>query len=159
MVEKWKKLDSRKLADYRIFELHSSTNRSPKSGDPHEFYVIRSVDWINVVPITPQGQVVLIHQYRHGIDEVTLEIPGGMVDADDPSPATSARRELLEETGYDSEDVVQLGSISPNPAIFDNACHLFLARNVEKVAEQRLDGTEDITVGKATAGNQAFKFI
>ena len=90
--------------------------------------------------------MVLIHQYRHGVDEITLEIPGGMVDPHDPSPLHAARREMREETGYDSDDIVELGSIHPNPAIQNNRCHTFLARNVEKRFETQFDTTEETEV-------------
>jgi 8-oxo-dGTP pyrophosphatase MutT (NUDIX family) len=96
--------------------------------------------------VTPDNQVVLIHQYRHGVDEITLEIPGGMVDPHDPSPLHAARREMQEETGYDSEDIVELGSIHPNPAIQNNRCHTFLARDVEKRFETNFDTTEETEV-------------
>ena len=100
MIEPWPILDREPIGDYRIFSLRKDTRRSPKTGDAHNFFVVESPDWINVVPVTADGQVVLIRQYRHGTEEVTLEIPGGMVDLTDSSPAESARRELLEETGY-----------------------------------------------------------
>ena len=101
---------------------------------------------MNIVPLTADDQVVLIRQYRHGVDGITLEVPGGMVDASDPSPLHAARREMLEETGYDAEDIVSLGSIHPNPAIQDNRCHTFLARNAVKLREPHFDTTEETEV-------------
>ena len=117
---------------------------------PVPFFVdlakLDSGEWVNIVPITSDDEVVLIHQYRHGVDEITLEIPGGMVDPHDPSPLHAARREMREETGYDSDDIVELGSIHPNPAIQNNRCHTFLARNVEKRFETQFDTTEETEV-------------
>ena len=89
---------------------------------------------------------MLIHQYRHGNRELTLEIPGGVIDPEDASPAAAARREMIEETGYDSDDIIPLGVVSPNPAILNNRCHTFLARNVLPGKPQSFDSAEDIAV-------------
>jgi 8-oxo-dGTP pyrophosphatase MutT (NUDIX family) len=86
----------------------------------------------------------MIQQYRHGSKNITLEIPGGLVD--DESPENAALRELLEETGYQGDNVTYLGATNPNPAIFNNLCHTFLVRNVKKVSETNLDDNEDIEV-------------
>jgi len=145
-IQPWQRLDSETLYTCRIFSLRKDRNRSPRDGREHDFFVLDSGDWVNIVPVTADDQVVLIHQYRHGIDDITLEIPGGMVDPHDPSPLHAARREMQEETGYDSDDIVPLGSIHPNPAIQGNRCHTFLARNVEKRFEPHFDTTEEAEV-------------
>jgi len=108
---------------------------------------------VNVIPLTPQGTVIMIYQYRHGTEEVTLEVPGGMVDVADGDPAVSAARELREETGYAAEAIVHLGTVAPNPAFLDNHCHSYLARNVRRVAEVHLDGAEDIAVVEIPLGD------
>lgn len=144
-VENWSRTDSRVLGDFRVFRLREDTRLSPRTGKHHKFFVLDTGDWINVVPVTPDNRIVLIRQFRHGTEEVTLEIPGGMVDAGEP-PKLSARRELLEETGYEAEELVHIGTMTPNPAILNNRCHTFLARNVRYVAEPKMDGSEDIQV-------------
>ncbi len=88
----------------------------------------------------------MIRQFRAGIREFTLEIPGGMVDASDASPMAAARREMREETGYDSERITFLGSVHPNPAILNNRCSTFLASDVRRTERPQLDGGEDIEV-------------
>jgi 8-oxo-dGTP pyrophosphatase MutT (NUDIX family) len=88
----------------------------------------------------------MIHQYRHGIDEFTLEVPGGMIDETDASPLEAARREMREETGYDGDDVVPIGVIHPNPAIQPNRCHSFLARDVKLASSVSFDSTEECEV-------------
>ena len=108
--------------------------------------MLDSADWVNIIPVTADDRVVLIRQYRHGTEDMTLEIPGGMVDQEDPSPLHAARREMQEETGYDSEDIIPLGAIHPNPAIQGNRCHSFLARNIEKRFETSFDTTEETEV-------------
>jgi 8-oxo-dGTP pyrophosphatase MutT (NUDIX family) len=144
MIKSWPIVDREAIGDYRIFSLRKDTSRSPKTGNTHDFFVVESPDWINVVPITPDGQVILIRQYRHGTEEVTIEIPGGMVDLTDSSPAESARRELLEETGYVAGELVLIGSVAPNPAFLNNRCYTYLALDARRVGEPQLDGTEDI---------------
>jgi len=145
-IKPWERLDSETIYSCRIFSLRKDRNRSPRDGRAHDFFVLESGEWVNIVPVTQNNEVVLIHQYRHGVDEITLEIPGGMVDPHDPSPLHAARREMQEETGYDSDDIVELGSIHPNPAIQNNRCHTFLARNVEKRFETQFDTTEETEV-------------
>lgn len=145
-IQPWQRLGSETIYTCRIFSLRKDRNCSPRDSQEHDFFVLDSSDWVNIVPVTADDQVVLIHQYRHGIDTITLEIPGGMVDPHDPSPLHAARREMQEETGYDSDDVIPLGSIHPNPAIQSNQCHTFLARNVEKHFEPQFDTTEETEV-------------
>ena len=146
MVQQWKRLASRRLADYRIFTVRQDSARSPRTGREHQFYVLDADDWINVIPLTPAGNVVFIHQFRHGTAAVTLEIPGGMVDSDDGDPAVAARRELLEETGYAADDIIHIGSVDPNPAFLNNQCHTYLALNAQWVQPPQFDGAEDIVV-------------
>lgn len=143
MIKKWDLIKSEKLNSYRVFSTRKDISLSPVTGRDHDFYVIEAPDWINVVAITPDDQIVLIKQYRHGIQSVTLEIPGGMVDPGE-SPIQAAKRELLEETGYDSDEWVYMGKLHPNPAIQNNICHMFLAKGVKKVQEPNFEGTEDI---------------
>ncbi|MFZ0548864.1 MAG: NUDIX hydrolase [Candidatus Promineifilaceae bacterium] len=140
----WDSVERKELGDYTIFRLTQQRSRSPRNGREHSFYVLETADWVNVIPITPEGKVVLIRQYRVGIDTVTLEIPGGMVDAADESPAESARRELLEETGYAADEIVQIGRVSSNPAFINNYTHTFLARNARLVGETHFDSAEYI---------------
>lgn len=112
----------------------------------HRFFVFEFFDWVNIVPVTPEGEVVLVRQYRHGIQGPSLEIPGGTLDRRDEDPQLAATRELMEETGYRAEQVEYLGRVAANPAIQNNYCHLYLARGAVKVAEQDLDPAEDIRV-------------
>lgn len=145
-LKPWHKVASETIYSCRIFSLLKNRSRSPRDDRPHDFFVLDSGDWVNIIPVTEDGHVVLIRQYRHGTEDFTLEIPGGMVDREDPSPLAAARREMQEETGYDSADIVPLGSIHPNPAIQGNRCHSFLARNVTRKFEPSFDTTEETEV-------------
>jgi ADP-ribose pyrophosphatase len=152
MVKKWVRKSSESLNYYKIFKTRKDISVSPKSGSEHEFYVIESSDWVNVIAVTENDEIVFIKQYRHGVMETTLEIPGGTVDNGEV-PLESAKRELLEETGYTSDTWIQLGIINPNPAILNNNCYSFLALNSQKTHSQKLDGTEDIEVVMEPATN------
>ena len=145
-LEPWPLLSSRILQTLPIYRLRQDDRRSPRTGRTHAFYVLDSGDWVNVVPVTPDGNVLLIRQFRHGTASFVWEIPGGMVDDEDEAPEAAARRELIEETGYEPERMRRLGVVHPNPAIQNNRCHTFLACNVRYRGKQRLDGSEDIEV-------------
>ncbi len=141
----WKLISSREEAAYSIFNLRVDRALSPRTNASHDFYVLESADWVNVIPVTPEKEVVLIRQYRHGLREVTLEIPGGLVE-DSDSSLEAARRELREETGYEAAEMVLLGRVHPNPAFLNNRCMTYLARDVHPVGRQELDDKEDIEV-------------
>ncbi len=145
MIKKWITQSSKKLYDLRIMEVWSNMRTSPKKGTDHEFYAIHSNDWINVVAVTADDKIVMVTQFRHGNEEITIEVPGGLVD-DGEDPIVSAARELREETGYTSDPLLKLGAVSPNPALFNNITHTFLAPNAAQTLEQALDGNEDIEI-------------
>jgi len=129
-VEPWQSLTTLSVYDCRLFSVVHRRSLSPRTRSVHDIFVLDAPDWVNIIPLTPDGQVVMIRQYRHGVEDITLEVPGGMLDPTDTDPAVAARREMLEETGYDSEIIESLGSTHPNPAIQANRCHTFVARNV-----------------------------
>ncbi len=141
----WIELEREHLQDCAVFRVARSWARSPRSGRPHPFYRIDSPDWVNVVPVTPEGRIVMVRQYRHGSCTHTLEIPGGMVDPGE-TPAEAAARELLEETGYRPERVEPIGALNPNPALFGNTCHTFVARGAVPVGQVRNEGNEETVV-------------
>ena len=145
MIKKWPTVSDRELLDLRIMKVNAVERTAPKTGKTHEFYYFDSNDWINVVAVTTAGNLVFVKQYRHGNDEITLEVPGGLVDPGE-APIEAASRELAEETGYLSQPLIQIGVVAPNPAIFNNETFTFLALDAEQKVAQQFDGTEDIEV-------------
>lgn len=119
--------------------------RRPTDGKEGEFYIAQAPLWVNVVALTPDRQVILVEQYRHGVHEVGIEVPGGVAGyAADGLDA--AKRELAEETGFTSDRWTRLGRVSANPAIMDNHCEIWLAENCVETQAQNPDPFEDIRV-------------
>jgi 8-oxo-dGTP pyrophosphatase MutT (NUDIX family) len=131
--------------DFRVFQVQALHTRRGDEAAEHVFFRIHCDDWVNVVAITDDDHVVMIRQYRHGSAGVTLEIPGGIVDAGE-SPTQAAARELLEETGYTPRSMRKLGEVNPNPALFRNRVHTFLAEGCTCTAEVDNDEHEETLV-------------
>ena len=146
-ARKWRTLASERVYATPIFDLHRRRSEHPKRGE-RDFFVIDPADWVNIIPVTAEREVVMVRQFRHGIGAFTLEIPGGMIDPEDPNPAAAGRREMQEECGFDSEEIIPLGRVHPNPAIQPNFCYSFLARNAKRVRKPHAnpDGSEETEV-------------
>lgn len=141
----WSLLGKQPLLTTRIFRVMEERWRSPRTQVEGAYAVVDSPDWVNVVALDRQGGMVLIRQFRFGTGQFTLEVPGGMVDPGE-APSVAAERELREETGYRAGRLVDLGYIEPNPAIFNNRAHMFLAQDCEREGDLCLDPGEDIEV-------------
>jgi 8-oxo-dGTP pyrophosphatase MutT (NUDIX family) len=144
MIRPWKKIRSKLIGDFRIFKLRSDFKISPRTGKEHDFFVLDSVNWVNVIAVTPDRQLVMVEQYRHGSNTVELEIPGGMMDADETDPVATAVRELREETGYAGEHARLLGKIHSNPAILSNVTYTVLIENCRLQHGVEFDSGEDL---------------
>ena len=170
MIKIWQRNHSQILQTTRIFDLLEATDESPYTDKEHHFFLIDCAAWVNMVPITKRDEIVLIRQFRHGSQSVTLEIPGGMIDAGE-EPSHAAMRECHEETGYLANIVHSLGELNPNPALFSNRLHTFYGRvsegttithaseterteveliPIERVKNRLLDGTIDHALVCAT---------
>lgn len=144
MIKPWQTTGSKKLGDFRIFQLRSEQKVSPRNGTEHEFFVIDCVNWVNVIAVTPDDHLVMVEQYRHGTNTVELEIPGGMMDPDEVSAVATAVRELREETGYEGEHPRLLGTVLPNPAIMSNTCFTVIVENCQPRHSVEMDHGEDL---------------
>ena len=113
----------------KILSLQKGTFKS-ESCKEKEILRIACPNWVNIIPVTSNKEIIFVRQFRYGVNENTLEIPGGMVDPGE-SIRTAAQRELIEETGYNSKDIVKIGELSPNRALFTNRVITYLAKNVE----------------------------
>ena len=144
LVEPWKVEERGEIARTNIFTLRKRHCESPhaRAGD---FVYIDSPDWCNVVALTPDDRIVMIEQFRYGTREVTLELPGGIVDPGE-APAAACARELAEETGYAGAPVEMIGSVSANPAMQNNRCHFGVVRDAKLAGDQDPDEHEEIGV-------------
>jgi 8-oxo-dGTP pyrophosphatase MutT (NUDIX family) len=142
-VETWRRAASKRIADCRVFTVREDFCERASDNLKSSFFVMENPDWVNIIALTGEKEVVLIEQFRHGAQKITTEIPGGMVDANE-LPETAARRELAEETGYTSENFVYLGKSVPNPALQNNWIHHFLALNCRKTLETNFDEHESL---------------
>ena len=144
MIRPWPKTGSKQVGDFRIFTVRSDEKVSPRTGQTHDFFVIDCVDWVTVLAITPNRELVMVEQYRHGSDTVELEIPGGIMDRTDASPVHTGVRELREETGYEGEQARALGKVFANPAIMSNTCHTVIIENCTLKHPVEWDSGEDM---------------
>jgi 8-oxo-dGTP pyrophosphatase MutT (NUDIX family) len=145
---RWVRGDATVLATTRVLELRSVSYRHPGRPSGRDFIVVAAPSWVNVVALTPSGRIVVVRQFRFGIDAISLEIPGGVVEPGE-DPVAAGVRELREETGYVGTGARLIGSAQPNPAIQDNRCHFVLVEGAERRADTDWDPDEEIEVATA----------
>ena len=145
-IQPWPDLGSQSVGNFRIFQLRLVRRRSPRNGVERDFYVMDCADWVNVIAITAENELVLVEQFRHGVAAVELEVPGGIMDPGEIDPVAAGLRELREETGYVGEGGIEIGCVLPNSAIQSNRCRTVLVRQCRRVGELELDDSEDIAV-------------
>ncbi len=155
--EEWVRTGSEKIADCPVFDIRRDTCVRPSDDRIADFYVIESPDWVNIIARTKDSRLVMIEQFRHGTDQINLELPGGIIDKDE-EPRASAARELLEETGYSSDKWTLIGTSRPNPAIQSNTIYHYLALECEKTADTSFDENESI-VTRLLAENEVESLI
>jgi 8-oxo-dGTP pyrophosphatase MutT (NUDIX family) len=140
-MAKVRRVGSERVAEFRVFDVHRHASVDEAGRPGRDAFTFTCPDWCSVVPVTAVGQVLLVRQYRYGIDAPTLETPGGLVDPGE-DPDVSAARELREETGFGGGTLVSLGKVFPNPVLQNNRLHMFLALGVEKQGEPEFDPQE-----------------
>ena len=141
MIEKPQGRIAHPISDHGVFRVERLVYE--KTPLPRDIFVFTCPDWCNVIAETPEGEVVFVWQYRHGTDQLSLEIPGGVIDEGE-EPIVAARRELREETGYECESIELLSIVEPNPALQNNRCFTYLARGARPTAETAFDDLEDL---------------
>ena len=142
---KWKVLESSYLHKESWLTIRKDKCQLPNGNIVPASYVNEYPDWVNAFALTKEGKVIMVKQYRHGITSIETELPGGVIEEGE-TWQDGAKREALEETGYVFEKLEYLGRISANPSTTNNFTHMFLATGGEKVAEQKLDDSEDVEV-------------
>ena len=140
----WKVLSSEYLFNDLWFKVRRDKCQAADGRIINPYYVYEFPEWVTAVPVTEDGKIIMVRQYRHALDEICLEFPGGCVDDTDKNFEEAIARELLEETGYSFSSYEYLGKISANPSTNNNLMHMFLAKGGKKVAEQVLDHNEEI---------------
>ena len=142
---RWEKQGDSILTRTRIFDLRTAHYRHPVRKTERDFYVVHSPDWVNVIALTPEHHLVLVRQFRFGVDDFSLEIPGGVMDLGE-EPVSAGLRELREETGYAGQNARIIGRVHSNPAILNNACNLILVEQAVPTTELAWDADEEIEV-------------
>jgi 8-oxo-dGTP pyrophosphatase MutT (NUDIX family) len=152
-IEKWKTLKTEVALDNKWTTVHKETVALPSGKIIDDYFVNIRPDVVLIFPVTEGGNAIMVRQYKHGAKEILLEFPGGVVDATETSAKTAALRELKEETGYASADIIELGYVYDNPTKDTNRIYFFLARNVEKLHATEFDVTEDIETVEVPLGD------
>ncbi len=147
---KWKLLSSEYIYKAPWFTARKDTCKKPDGKLVNDYYVLEFPEWVTCLPVTENGKVLMVRQYRHALGEVCIELPGGCADETDANFEAAIRREMLEETGYVFDEVHFLGKISSNPSTNTNLMHMFIATGGKKVQQQNLDENEEIEVFEAT---------
>ncbi len=145
-IQPWETISSEYIIKRPWLTARRDVLRMPDGKIVPEYYVLEYPTWVNIIAITKDGEFVLVRQYRHALDIVEYEICAGTMDASDASPLETAKRELLEETGYAGGEWTEYAVLSANPTSMSNLNHTFIAKGVEKVSSQHLDETEEISV-------------
>ena len=142
----WSILKSEHVLKDKWISVRADTCKMPNGKIVEPYYVLEYPTWVSVVAITKQNEIILVKQYRHGCQKTALELPAGRMEASDNTPMDAMRRELLEETGYSSDNFIEVCSICANPANHNNLTHCFLALDAEQISKPNLDETEQIEV-------------
>ncbi|MBC7423467.1 MAG: NUDIX hydrolase [Ferruginibacter sp.] len=142
---KWKVLSSENISKHQYFTARKDVCEMPDGKIVPAYYVVEIPESVCAMAITEAGEVILVKQYRHPVDEVLTELPGGFIDKGE-DPQTAIERELLEETGYEFSQVNLVGKVAGNPGILSGYTHLFVASGGRKVAGQSLDANEEIDI-------------
>ncbi|MFI5202526.1 MAG: NUDIX hydrolase [Candidatus Kapaibacterium sp.] len=147
-IPHWKTTSKKTIAENAFLKLEEHRREEEGTGRHGYFFIVDALDWVNIVAITEEQEIVLVEQFRHGSERIELELPSGIIDEDE-NPATAALRELLEETGYertDRSEFKKIGEVLPNPAFMQNKCYTYLLTNARLTGKTEFDEHENIRV-------------
>jgi 8-oxo-dGTP pyrophosphatase MutT (NUDIX family) len=144
----WKVLKSEMIVDEKWYKLRRDHVALPNGLELDDYYVSVRPNVVLTFPLTEDNHVIFVRQYKHAAGEILIELPGGVIDEHEDKPNEAAKREMLEETGYTTDEVELLLEVTDNPTKDTNRMYYFLARNARKIAEQKLDESEAIEVLK-----------
>ena len=144
---RWKVMRDDMHANCRIFDVHKRKMIRDSDQKEGEFYVIETNDWVNVLALTSNQEIILVRQFRYGTEEYSLEPPGGVIEKGE-DPILAGQREMLEETGYSGKNPKIIGNVFANSAIMSNRCHFLLVTDVEKLGETSFDPHEELETVK-----------
>jgi mutator protein MutT len=147
MQKTWQILEEKIKDSFPLFETKISKRKRLDTDLEYDFFLLNGRDWSNIIAVTDEREILLVRQYRHGIEEYTLELPGGCLEIGE-TPKDAIMRELEEETGYCAENCQKLITLHANPAMMNVKAHFFVANNLRETAKVKLDATEDITLVK-----------
>ena len=139
----WSCYNTEQLLDLSICQIMTHKAQNPRTQKEAPFYVLKMPDWVIILALKSNQELIFVKQFRHGIRDITLEFPAGLVDLHE-NPLDAAKRELREETGFTAQQWKKIGTLHPNPAIQDNQCHIYLAQNLHQTGTLELDEEEDI---------------
>lgn len=149
IIEKWQRLASKYLVREKWATLRVDEVKLPDGVVKDDYYVLEYPNWVNAIAITEEGKIIMVRQYRHAGDIVSLEVPGGVIDGDE-KPEFAVKRELLEETGYSFKTCKQIAELYPNPATGNNRTFTFFLTGGVKTHDQHLDEHEILNVEEYT---------
>lgn len=146
-MKKWSQSNRKEVLRAHVFKYETVDSSSPNGDKSGVFDIVTCLDWVNIVAIDEDDQVIMVKQYRHGLDDITIETAAGAIEIGE-DPLHAAKRELEEETGYISNEWESLGSVKVNPAFMTNTCYVFLARHCRPEGKQCFDPLEEIEIEK-----------
>ena len=144
--KKWTVVNEQLHADCKVYKIFQQRCKHPVRRTEADFYVVKGLDWVMSIPVTPEGDFLMVRQYRFGSAKLSWEFPGGCLNLGE-SPLSGGMRELQEETGFSSAHARSLGCCSPNPALQNNWVHFVLAEEATRKSEVKWDRNEELQIG------------
>lgn len=142
----WKHVSSEYLIQQSWFKMRQDRVIKGNGQEMFPYFVLEFTNWAVIFPVTKEGKVILVKQYRYALGQWSIELPGGIMDPHETDPLVAARRELVEETGYSCDEMVQVAALAPNPSTQNNMLYCYVAQNCELTHEQAFDENEELEV-------------